>query len=488
MDVSSPLVSRAVRICSGLAAAVLLASQVAAAPTSPLIDAVRHGQTDKVRTLLKQPGTKVNATQPDGATALHWAAHQDDATLTDLLLRAGANPNLTNEYGVTPLSLAALNGSATTVQRLLTGGAAVNAPLPSGETAVMTAARVGRLDVVKALVAAGADVNAAEKQKGQTALMWAVAEQHQDVARFLLDNKARATARTLAGFTPLLFAVRMGHLELVKMLLAAGSGLEEEDATGATPLILATVRGHADLAMFLLDRGANAKASTPGFTALHWASAKWETQTTHDYPDAVGEWEALGGVKRNKLALIRSLIAHGADVNATLTKSPPRFGYHMFAQIKVDGATPFWLAAMSADLEVMTLLVASGANPTLTSADGTTPLMVAAGVGRVAGDSLIPEADSVAATKYCFERGNDVNAQNNTGYTALHGTAFYGLDDVATLLVSLGADMEIKNKKGETPLKIAEGTVNQAMLVSHPSTAAVLRTLAAGKAANTQPK
>ena len=488
MDVPSPFVSRAVRICCGLAATLLLACQATAAPTHPLIDAVRHGQAARVRVLLKQPGIKVNATQPDGATALHWAAHQGDAGLTDLLIRAGANPNLANEYGVTPLSLAALNGHAPTVERLLKGGAKVNSPLPSGETPLMTAARVGRLEVVRALVAAGADVNVAEKQKGQTALMWAVAEQHQDVARFLLDSKAQPTARSHAGFTPLLFAVRMGHLELVNMLLAAGASLEEEDATGATPLILATVRGHADLAMMLLDRGANARASTPGFTALHWASAKWETQTTHDYPDAVGEWEALGGVKKNKMALIRSLIAHGADVNATLTKSPPRFGYHMFAQIKLDGATPFWLAALSADLEVMKLLVASGANPKLTSADGTTPLMVAAGVGRVAGDSLIPEADSVAAARYCFELGNEINAQNSTGYTALHGTAFYGLDDVATLLVSLGADMEIKNKKGETPLKIAEGTVNQAMLVSHPSTAAVLRKLAAGKAANAQPK
>src|SRR5258706_10893868 len=81
----------------------------------------------------------VNATQPDGMTALHRAAYQDDLDQVDRLLRAGANPRATNRYGVTPLSLACTNGNLAMVERLLKAGADANTSLPGGETVLMTA-------------------------------------------------------------------------------------------------------------------------------------------------------------------------------------------------------------------------------------------------------------------------------------------------------------------------------------------------------------
>ena len=472
-----------VRSTSCVAIVILAVAPALRASSRQLIEAAQQNDVAAVRALLEQPGVDVSETQPDGATALHWAAHRNSAELVEVLIEAGADANATNEYGVTPLSLAAQNGGLAALEHLIKAGANVDGALPSGETPLMTAARVGAGDVVKSLLDHGADVNLAEQLKAQTALMWALSEQHIDVARLLVERGANVRAASSSGFTPLLFAARMCNLEAVQMLLAAGSHIEEEASNGGTPLLVATLRGHADLAMYFLEQGADANTNKAGFTPLHWAVGNWETQTTHDYPDAVGEWEALGGIKKGRIELIHSLIAHGADVNARIVKSPPRFGFHMFMQIKVAGGTPFWIAALSADVDVMRLLAASGADTNAKSDDGSTPLMVAAGVGRVAGDSLIPERDSVAATQLCIDFGNEVNAQNNTGYTALHGTAFYGLDDVAELLVANGADMDIKNKKGETPLRMAEGTVNQAMLISHPSTAAVFRRLAAEKAA-----
>src|SRR5258706_13600684 len=77
-------------------------------------------QMDKVaiRHLLEHP-TNVNASQPDGMTALHSAAYLDDLDLVDKLLRAGANPRAMNKYGVTPLSLACTNANVAMVERLL---------------------------------------------------------------------------------------------------------------------------------------------------------------------------------------------------------------------------------------------------------------------------------------------------------------------------------------------------------------------------------
>lgn len=472
---------------SGLLCLLVLATAwtpAAEARDLRLIRAVQDGDLAAVKRLLTTPGIDVNAPQGDGATAMHWAAHRNNLDVLDQLVTAGARADVANEYGVTPIMLASTNGSAAAISRLLKAGAKVNRPLPTGETPLMTAARVGRLDAVRALVDAGADINAAERLKGQTALMWAISESHDDVAEYLLGHGADPKAKSLSGFSPLLFAARMGDLPMIKLLLAKGANINEEAADGSTPLLITTIRGHADVALYMLDNGAFADPDKTGFTPLHWAVGKWESEQTHDYPEIGGEWGSLIGIKTHKIELIKALLARGAQINRRLAKSPPRFGYAMFAQIKVVGGTPFWIAALSCDVEVMKLLVASGANPLDKSDEGVTPLMVAAGVGRVAGDSLISEEDSLAATKLCIELGGDVNAQaDSTGYAALHGVAFYGLDNVARLLVEHGADLELKNKKGETPLKIAEGTVNQAMLVSHPSTAEVLRKLAAEKAA-----
>jgi ankyrin repeat protein len=74
--------------------------------------------------------------------------------------------------------LAAMNAAAPMVTRLLAAGADPNAALQLGETPLMTAARAGGLDVVELLLAQGADVHAQEKERGQTALMWAAAQRH----------------------------------------------------------------------------------------------------------------------------------------------------------------------------------------------------------------------------------------------------------------------------------------------------------------------
>ena len=430
---------------------VLAAAPVAAQSDLRLVAAAEHRDRDAVHLLLEQ-GVDANAAQPDGAVALHWAAHWDDLAIARALLAAGARVDAVNEYVVTPHSLAALNGSDAMVSLLLDAGADPNLALPSGETPLMTVSRVGATTVVARLIAEGARVNHAESVKGQTALMWALSEGHLETARLLLDRGADIHLRSDSGISPLLFAARHGDVDAVRLLIDRGAGVEEADEGGVTPLLIATVRGHVDVIQLFLDHGADPNAAGPGFTVLHWAAGGWESSMTHDYPDAEGEWKALGGLQERKLEIIKALLAHGADVNARVMKSPPRFGIHMFGfVVQVVGATPFWIAAMSTDIDVMRLLVASGADPMVPNEEDVTPLMVASGMGRIEGDSLIADAESIDAARLCLDLGNEINAVSKTGETALHGAAWFGLNGLARFLVEQGADMTVKDSNQQTP-------------------------------------
>jgi ankyrin repeat protein len=300
------------------------------------------------------------------------------------------------------------------------------------------------------------------------------------IARLLMEHGADVNARSKSGFTPLMFAARFGDVEAGRLLLARGAGVNDANAEGVTVLMVAVLRDHAEFAQFLLDQGADPRVDKAGYTALHWAAGRWESSMTHDYPHAAeGEWRYLGGMTRGRLEIIKALVAHGADVNARIKKSPPRYGINLFGRITLTAATPFFLAAHSADVETMRLLVSLGADTKLATNDNVTPLMAAAGLGRIPGDSLIEESAALAATRLCVELGNDLNTASTLGDTALHGTAYYGHDTIAEYLVKQGADMNVKNKKGETPLKVADGYIQAAMVLSRPSTAKVLRALGA---------
>jgi ankyrin repeat protein len=326
----------------------------------------------------------------------------------------------------------------------------------------MTAARTGKLGPVKALLARGADVNAKER-RGQTALMWAAAEGHAAVSLALLQAGADFRTPLPSGFTPLFFAVREGRLDVLRVLLKAGADVNEAmqpkkssaraPRRGTTPLIMAVENGHFELAVVLLEAGADPNDQRSGFSALH--TLTWARKPNRgDGED--GDPAPIGSGNLSSLQFVEKLVEHGADVNARLKRGAS--GRGVLGRV---GATPFLLAAMTADVPLMRVLVKHGADPLLPNADHCTPLLAAAGVGTLApGEEAGTEPEALEAVALALAFGNDVNAVDDNGETAMHGAAYKNFPRVVQLLADKGARIEVwnrKNKYGWTPLSIAGG-------------------------------
>lgn len=465
-------------------AALLLAagaSAAGAAADARLAEAVRRQDSAAVRALLAA-GAPVNAGGAGGVTPLHQAAQRNHVEIAQLLIGAGADVDAADHYGVTPLALACLNGGAALVERLLQAGADPDAAQANGETALMTCARTGLPEAVAPLLARGADVNAAEAAGGQTALMWAAWEGHAAVARLLLAHGADVDARTATGYTALLLAAREGRRATTEALLAAGADVDAAAEDGTTALVVAVIRRHLAYAEFLLDQGADPDLG-PGFTPLHWAAGKWDTEL-NDLSNGVAEgnqWSAFGGLRAaDRLRAVRLLITHGADPNAR-TQRTPGFGIQVKGHLgRMQGATPFLIAAKANDVAVMRALLAHGADPLIPTADGTTPLMVAAGVGHAPGITRSAEDEALRAVALCLELGADVNAVNAAGDSALHGAAWRErADSIVQLLAERGAALDARNHRGWTPLVIAEGIHTGGNFIKSDTTAALLQRLGA---------
>ena len=447
-------------------ALLLLPATAAAAADARLVDAARRQDAAGVSTLI-QEGVDPNQRQADGATALHWAAYWNDVDTAELLLRAGAAPDAQNDLGVTPLSLACVNGAPRIVGALLRAGANPDAGPPSRPPPLMLCARAGSAAAVRHLIAGGAAVNRSEPRRGQTALMWAVAQRHVDVVRELLAGGADVFARTKVrprfvniadpndiytivsgtinsgATTPLLFAARHGDLESARLLLAAGADIGDTAADGTSVLVTAVHSGHARLARFLLDAGADPNDGRVGYTALHAA------------------------VLRGNRGLVEVLAGAGAVLDARIVRGTPvtRGGPDFVLPHNLVGATPLLLAAKFLEIDILRVLLAHGADPRATLADGTTALMLAAGLhsqpglfdrrGRIAVHRPHTSQPAREAVGLLAARGIAAAAVNQQGDTALHAAAIHGYADIARFLVEQGALADAANGSQQTPADVA---------------------------------
>jgi ankyrin repeat protein len=426
-----------------------------------------NGDRTALQTLLAAK-VDVNAAQGDGTTALHWAAYRDDLEMARLLLKAGANVKATTRLGdYTPLFLAAKNGNAEMIDLLLKAGSDVNGATHAGTTPLMLAAASGKPEAVKTLLDRGASVNAKDTINGETALMFAAAMNAAPAIKLLAERGAELNAlskvleprdpndkrdginpnrRTqmgpwLGGLSALHFAAREGHLEASRELVAAGADVNTVAVTDKMSVMTtAIINGYFDLGKFLLDHGANPNLATTGGLAPLFATIDqgWAARTW--YPAASSEQE-----KTTHLDLMKALLEHGANPNGRMG---PKLWFRTFHGdwVDPDGATPFWRAAQANDIPAMRLLLAHGADPSIATLHGCSPLQVAAGFGYQPQTSNFAPDSRLATLKYLVEEtGANLNSHDDKGYTPLHGAALMNNTEIIDYLVAKGGNVKARS-------------------------------------------
>jgi uncharacterized protein len=435
-----------------LVALLSVASLSAGPRESSLSEAIQAGDRQAIQKLLKDPAA-VKATDADGTTPLHWAVRADDMETSKALLNAGANASAANRYGVTPLSLAAVNGNAALIEALLAAGASANTVVSKGQTVLMTAARTGNAAAARVLIEHGADVNARESQLGETALMWGSSTIQFPKDRFGLEGVL--TILPHGNWTPLMYAARDGGADAARALARAGADVNATDPDGTTALILAIMNSHYDTANVILEAGADPNITDKAGMAALYAAVDMSS---------LGEVYGMPPRKVNDTLtptdLMSRLIAKGAVVDALL-KTPTLQRNHTPGEGQLGaGTTPLMRAARNGDYAAMKILLAAGADPTLKQPRGTTALMMASGLGRGLGvfaKDYGTEADLRQAVELLVERKVDVNASTDDGITAIHLAAQGGLDSIVRVLAKAGARLDVKDKRGRTPVDMAMG-------------------------------
>jgi uncharacterized protein len=493
--------------------------------------------------ILLAAGANVKVTTREGGiTPLFMACTNGNVAIMEALLKAGADANSVKANGTTALMLAAASGNSQAVKVLLDHGAKVDAKESvHGQTALMFAAALNRDAVVRILLAHGADANIAtsvrkmehvrfdqdgnvvedraaprggrpaqteEAMSAEAAasfMKMANESQRSDLdmlsraigfktSNYLLakpreragDVAARPPRKVgadfMGGMTALMYAAREGHTETVKALVEdAKAHADVNQVSGGdkfSPMVTAIANGHLALAKYLLDHGADPNLVTvSGLTALYatidvqWAPKAWFPQPSTDQE------------KVTYLELMRALLEHGANVNAEVgEKLWFRSFTNDYTWVDPAGATAFWRAAQSSDVAAMRLLIEHKADPKLATKSGDTPLMAAAGIGWAANWSVNAPYPLVDAVKYCVELGNDVNAADNRGYSALHGSAYLGDNDMINYLVSAGAKVDAKSKGGDSPADMANGPTRFGQ--PHPESVALLEKLGSSNSHN----
>ena len=463
---------------------------------TPLMTASRTGNVEAMKVLV-EAGADVNAKETlRGTTALMWAADEGHAPALKFLIENGAdiaarsNPAQRGRGPALgkandPRKAVAAQGAALAAGNALDLRQIRETAGDERTGAAGTTPAGGRAGGAGGAAATGRNGGAGRGGRGGTPTGAAGDDQLDDAAAAAVGFARRTPPPNDGGaLTPLVYAARANNIESVKVLLAAGADVNQTTGYGWSPLLVAAQNRYYKLGAFLLDNGANPNlANRGGWTPLYLTTDNRNIENG-DYPVRRGDMDHL--------EFIKLLLDKGADVNARVKDSTETRTVFTNQWLDENGATAFLRASQSGDVELMKLLLSRGADPKINTVLGVTPLQVASGIGWVEGITYewSPQA-TFDAVKLLIELGNDVNAQADTGRTALHGAAHKGRTDVIQILADNGAKLDVRdygntdNRGGKLAVHTwqavdyADGLVRVGVqsAIGHPEAGALLRKL-----------
>jgi ankyrin repeat protein len=302
---------------------------------------------------------------------------------------------------------------------------------------------------------------------------WKVRSVEQETRLPRLSAASSVTPIARGGFPALLYSAREGDVETARLMLDGGVDVNYGDVDNTTALTVSILNKQYSFAKFLLDRDANpnvvdANGRTALYAIVEARNEDWTTLPERKTDDVLPSIE-----------IVKLLLAHKADPNAALKKNlPGKSGMDSGDTSLGEGATPLMRAARSGDAPSMRLLLDAGADPRLTTRDGSNALMFAAGVGYRDKNTKGTDAEALDALKVAIGAGLDFKEANSKGETALHGAALRGGDVLVQFLVDNGANVNVKTKQGFTPLDVAMGkSIVGQLPVPRESTVALIRKL-----------
>jgi len=514
---------------------------------TPLHLAAKSASAEVAKAII-DAGADVDAkSDPSGATPMHLAASAGSAAVINLLADAKADVNAReSEWEQTPLVFAASRNRPEAIVALLKRGAD-----PNLSTKVIDVSKQGQLDraavdrqrkVIEDFI--GKDSNA----RPTPAQMQAAIEASRELLksgkipppdpnapppRGFNPEEINPPVSSKGGMTALLHAARQGYIEAARALLDGGADINAvQKGDNTSPLLTAVINGEFDMAMFLIERGAdvNLAASNNGVTPL-WAAVNtaWQPRTRFPQP------QQMELQKHTYLEVMKALLDKGADVNHRISSHPwylvyTGCGNRNCGLADTSGSTAFWRAAYGTDLMAMKLLAAYGADPDIPTTaprqqvrrGGGGPPGAAGDRPQGAGGAIMPTAEAdmekydappipyggpgvyaihaaagveygegfagnahrhapdawLSVMKYLVEElGADVNMRDNDGYTPLHHAAARGDNAMILYLVSKGADVKAVARSGQTTVDMANGPVQR--LSAIPETIELLTKLGA---------
>jgi uncharacterized protein len=467
---------------------------------SDVANAAEKGDRAAILQLIAQKAD-VNAPQPDGATALHWAVYRNDTQMIDTLLRAGAKAAVTNKNGISPLYMASLFGNPVIINQLLKAGADAKQKGPNGETMLMLAAHNGNPEAIKSLLSAGAPVNAKETLRGTTALMWAVEQRHPAATKALLAGGADFKIQSGGAGNPRnymapSFAGSNAGERTAKMRLCiaanGGPSVEEQINKGGTTL--SDVEGPcAQYARGVTGRGAPGAnqagagdarggqgrgGGQRGGGGQARAVAPAQEEPADDSQDAQDDNQDAGPVaglvgsggggltalliaaRENDIESAKLLLDAGADVNQTSNAA----------------WSPLLMATNNRNYQLGKLLVERKADVNKANVTAFTPLYLATDNRNIEGGDYPvpkPDMDHLEFIRILLDHGADPNARVNgntetrtiftmqwffeAGATSFVRAAQSGDTALMKLLLAHGADPKAATNHGDTALSAAAG-------------------------------